>query len=156
MPSVVITSKEEMEAIIAKCDVCYVGLADTDGTPYVLPMNFGYKDGIIYLHSGQEGRKTDILKRNNRVCITFSTDHALSFQDAQMACSYTMKSKSVIVQGTVSFEEDFDKKIEILNIFMKNYSDREFKYSTPAINNVKVWKVEVNNMTGKAFGFRSR
>jgi len=157
MASIVITSQEEIEAIIAKCDVCYVGLADTDGTPYVLPMNFGYKDGVIYLHSGQEGHKIDILKKNNRVCITFcSNDRAIKFQSEQVACSYTMKSKSVIVQGTVIFEEDFDKKVEMLNIFMKNYSDREFKYSTPAINNVKVWKVDINNMTGKAFGFRSR
>ena len=154
MPSITITSQEEIEAIIAKCDVCYVGLADTDGIPYVLPMNFGYKEGSIYLHSGQEGRKIDILKRNNYICITFSTDHVLSFQNAQVACSYTMKSKSVIVQGTVSFEDDFEKKVEALNIIMKHYSDNEFKYSDPAINNVKIWKVEINNITSKAFGVR--
>ncbi len=156
MASIGITSQEEIEAIIAKCDVCYVGLADTDGTPYVLPMNFGYKDGIIYLHSGREGRKIDILERNNHICITFCSDRVLSYQSEQVACSYTMKSKSVIVQGTVSFEEDFDKKVDALNIFMKHYSDKEFKYSDPAINNVKIWKVKVNNITSKAFGFRSR
>ncbi len=156
MASTIITSQEEIDAIIAKCDVCYVGLADTDGTPYVLPMNFGYKDGIIYLHSGQEGRKIDLLKRNNRVCITFCSDRVLSYQSEQVACSYTMKSKSVIARGTACFEEDFDKKVEILNIFMKHYSDKEFKYSDPAINNVKVWKVEIDNITCKAFGVRSR
>ncbi|MCL2650629.1 MAG: pyridoxamine 5'-phosphate oxidase family protein [Candidatus Azobacteroides sp.] len=152
MPSIFITSKEEMEAIIAKCDVCYIGLADTDGTPYVLPMNFGYKDGIIYLHSGPEGLKIDILKRNNRICVTFSADHALSYQHAEVACSYTMKSKSVIAWGTVIFEDDFDKKVEALNIIMKHYSDKEFKYSAPAVNNVKIWKVEIDKITSKIFG----
>ena len=156
MPSRIITSQEEIDAIIAKCNICYVGLADTDGTPYVFPMNFGYKDGVIYLHSAQEGSHIDILKKNNRICVTFSTDHVLSYQSVQVACSYTMKSKSVIAQGTVSFEEDFDKKVEILNIFMKNYSKETFKYSTPAINNVKIWKVEVDKMTGKEFGVRAR
>jgi len=67
-----------------------------------------------------------------------------------------MKSKSVIACGTVSFEEDFDKKIEALNIIMKNYTDEEFKYSAPAVNNVKIWKIKTDSMTSKAFGVRSR
>ena len=32
---------EGIEAIIRKCDICYVGVVDGD-LPYVLPMNFGY------------------------------------------------------------------------------------------------------------------
>ncbi|WP_302461766.1 pyridoxamine 5'-phosphate oxidase family protein, partial [Parabacteroides johnsonii] len=56
MKTLVHTDKELIEETIKKCDICYVGLADTDGTPYVLPMNFGYRDGVIYLHSAQEGR----------------------------------------------------------------------------------------------------
>ena len=72
MKTLVHTDKELIEATIKKCDICYVGLADTDGTPYVLPMNFGYRDGVIYLHSAQEGRSISILERNPRVCITFS------------------------------------------------------------------------------------
>ena len=47
MKTLVHTDKELIEATIKKCDICYVGLADTDGTPYVLPMNFGYRDGVI-------------------------------------------------------------------------------------------------------------
>lgn len=39
MKTLVHTDKELIEATIKKCDICYVGLADTDGTPYVLPMN---------------------------------------------------------------------------------------------------------------------
>ena len=66
-------------------DVCFVGMADTDGTPYVLPMNFGYKDGVIYLHSAQDGRSISILERNPKVCITFSIDHALVFQHPEVA-----------------------------------------------------------------------
>ena len=47
MKTLVHTDKELIEETIKKCDICYVGLADTDGTPYVLPMNFGYRDGYI-------------------------------------------------------------------------------------------------------------
>ena len=99
MKTLVHIDKELIEATIKKCDICYVGLADTDGTPYVLPMNFGYRDGVIYLHSAQEGRSISILERNPRVCITFSTDHDLVFQHPEVACSYRMRSKSVICWG---------------------------------------------------------
>lgn len=50
MKTLVHTDKAKIEEIIRKCDVCYVGFADTDGTPYVLPMNFGYQDGVVYLN----------------------------------------------------------------------------------------------------------
>ena len=115
MKTLVHTDKELIEATIKKCDICYVGLADTDGTPYVLPMNFGYRDGVIYLHSAQEGRSISILERNPRVCITFSTDHDLVFQHPEVACSYRMRSKSVICWGEVHFEEDFDKHCRMRN-----------------------------------------
>jgi nitroimidazol reductase NimA-like FMN-containing flavoprotein (pyridoxamine 5'-phosphate oxidase superfamily) len=152
MKTLHITNKEEIEAIINKCKVCYVGFADTDGTPYVLPMNFGYKDSCIYLHSAPEGRSIDILSRNNKVCITFSTDHALAFQHPEVACSYRMKSKSVIAWGKVTFTEDLDKKTEVLNIIMKQYSDKSFKYSDPAVKNVKIWMIEIETLTCKIFG----
>ncbi len=152
MKTVEITDLKEMEDIIAKCDICYAGFADTDGTPYVIPMNFGYKEGVIYLHSAPEGSSLRILERNNKICVTFSTDHKLVFQHPQVACSYRMKSKSVITWGRVDFEEDFDKKTEALNIIMSQYSDKEFKYSDPAVVNVKIWKIKIEKMTCKAFG----
>lgn len=45
-------------------------LAMTDGlNPYIIPLNYGYtyEDGklVIYFHCAKEGRKLDILKKNN-------------------------------------------------------------------------------------------
>ncbi len=152
MKTIVHTEKEHIESIIRASDICYVGMADTDGTPYVLPMNFGYKDGVVYLHSAREGRSISIIERNSKVCITFSTDHELVFQHPQVACSYRMRSKSVMGWGNVLFEEEFDKKVEALHIIMKQYSDKEFKYSDPAVKNVKIWKVHLDAVTCKEFG----
>jgi nitroimidazol reductase NimA-like FMN-containing flavoprotein (pyridoxamine 5'-phosphate oxidase superfamily) len=146
------TDNEVIEAIILKCDVCFVGVVDLENKPYVLPMNFGYRDQTIYLHSAPEGRIIDILNRNNHVCVTFSTDHELAFQHSEVACSYRMKSKSVIANGIVEFVEDFDQKTEALNILMENYSDKPFKYSDPAVKNVKIWKIKVDTMSCKEFG----
>jgi Predicted flavin-nucleotide-binding protein len=152
MKTIHITDKNEIEYIIAKCKICYLGMSGPEGIPYVIPMNFGYKEGIIYLHSGQEGTSIDILKKNNNVCITFSTDHALVFQHPEVACSYRMRSKSVITWGKVEFEEDINRKAEALDIIMRQYSDKKFVYSHPALVNVKIWKVVIEKMTCKMFG----
>ncbi|WP_075603306.1 pyridoxamine 5'-phosphate oxidase family protein [Saccharicrinis aurantiacus] len=142
---------KRIEEIIKKCDVCFIGVVDGD-MPYVLPMNFGYHNNIIYLHSAPEGRIVDILEKNANICITFSTGHELAFQHPEVACSYRMKSQSVVAWGKVQFQEDFDKKVEALNILMKQYSDKEFKYSDPAIKNVKIWEVPIDKVTCKEFG----
>ncbi len=152
MKTLIVTEKEQIEDIITKCTICYVGMADTDGTPYVIPMNFGYKEGVVYLHSAQEGRSIDILSRNPKICVTFSTDHALVFQHPQVACSYRMRSKSVIGWGKVAYEEDFSKKIEALDIIMHQYIKKDFNYSDPAVKNVKIWKVALEEVTCKVFG----
>ena len=47
MKTLIHTDKEQIESIIRQSDVCFVGMADTAGTPYVLPMKFGYKDGVM-------------------------------------------------------------------------------------------------------------
>lgn len=152
MRTVSITEKKEMEEILSGCDICYVGIMEADGTPYVIPMNFGYSDGEIILHSAPDGKHVGLLGLNNRVCITFCSESKLVFQHQDVACSYRMLSKSVMCKGAVTFIEDLEEKEAALNILMKNYSDRTFKYSVPALRNVKVWRVAVEEMTGKAFG----
>ncbi|MDR1938016.1 MAG: pyridoxamine 5'-phosphate oxidase family protein [Tannerellaceae bacterium] len=152
MKTIIHTDRERIEDAINACDVCFVGMADTDGTPYVLPMNFGYLDGTVYLHSAQEGRKIDILERNPNVCITFCSAYKLVSQHPDVACSYSMHFTSVVGWGKVVYEDDFDKKTEILNIFMKHYSDKTFRYGAPAVRNVKIWKVPLENVTCKEKG----
>lgn len=152
MKTVVFEDKERIEEVISKSEICFVGMVDTGNTPYVIPMNFGYRDGVIYLHSGPEGRAINILNRNNQVCITFSIDHELVFQHPKVACSYRMKAKSVLCYGKVSFIEDLDDKRKALDIIMRHYSGREFQYSEPAVKNVKIWEVPVDRVSAKEYG----
>ncbi|NPA36891.1 MAG: pyridoxamine 5'-phosphate oxidase family protein [Chlorobi bacterium] len=141
-----------IEDVIRSCDICFVAMADGEGIPYVLPMNFGYKNKTVYLHSAPSGRKIDILNQNKNVSITFTTDSELVYQHKQVACSYRVRSLSVIISGKVEFIEDDYGKREALNILMENYSVDNFDYSKPAVRNVKVWKVKAENMTCREFG----
>jgi uncharacterized protein len=153
MKNKVITSKEEKENIIRKCRFCNLAMVDENNEPYVIPMNFGYRDGCVYLHSSKKGKKIEILKRKNLVCISFSTDHELRWQSEQIACSYSMKYRSVLVYGKVQFIEEPENKTEALNIIMRQYTGVDFTYNKPAIKEVAVYKVVVEKMDGRIYGY---
>jgi uncharacterized protein len=153
MKSKAITSKEEIEKVIGKCQFCNVAMVTIDNSPYVIPMNFGYSGGFIYLHSSKTGKKMDILKANNKVCVSFSTDHDLRWQSEEMACSYSMKYRSVLAFGKVEFIEEAEKKIEAMNCIMRHYTSKEFTYNEPSIREVAVYKVIIEKLEGRVYGY---
>ena len=65
-----ITDRGEIEAIIHQSDVCRLAMADAGGH-YIVPLNFGFSENSLYLHTAQKGRKIDILKKNPRVFFEF-------------------------------------------------------------------------------------
>jgi nitroimidazol reductase NimA-like FMN-containing flavoprotein (pyridoxamine 5'-phosphate oxidase superfamily) len=148
-----ITERKEIEEIIGKCRWCHLAMSDPDGNPYVIPMNFGYRDGIIYLHGGQKGKKIDILQKNSRVCINFSTDHLLRYQNEKVACSWSMRYRSVLCYGKAEFIDDPDEKTKALNIIMANYSPEAFTYNPPSIREVNVFIVRIEAFEGRSFGY---
>lgn len=149
-----ITLPEAITEIVRACEVCNVGMVDQENMPYTLPFNFGYDEGKVYLHSAPVGRKIEILRNNPNVCISFSTAHVLYKQSEQVACSFGMKYKSVLIKGKVEFIEDYDEKIRILNCIMKQYTKRDdFSYSAPSVINVAVMKVVADSIEAKAFGY---
>lgn len=143
----------KIEPIILKCSSCFVGMVDKNSRPYVVPFNFGYHDGCIYLHSAQHGRKIEIMRNNPEVCVVFSTDTEIRYQNAEVACSYLMKYRSVQVFGKVIFLDTPEEKASGLNHIMKQYTGKEFKYGLPSLNEVAVYKVIIDKAFGKEFGY---
>ena len=154
MKSRFITLPQEIERLITSCEACYVGMVDQDNKPYTLPFNFGFENQTLYLHSAPKGRKIEVLKNNPFVCVAFSSDHQMYKQSEDVACSYGMKYKSVLIEGMVEFVDDFDEKVRILNIIMRQYTQRDdFKYNDPAVNSVAVMRVITDSISAKAFGY---
>ncbi len=146
------TDTKQIEEIIGKTKTCHVAMVDGD-KPYVLGFNFGYENGVIYLHCAKDGKKLDILRKNNNVCVEFQCDLELFFRHEQVACSWRQRYRSVLAYGTASFVSDYQEKVDAMNIFMRNYSDREFKYSEPSIHNILVIKIICNEFTGRSFEY---
>ncbi|MFA8433968.1 MAG: pyridoxamine 5'-phosphate oxidase family protein [Marinifilaceae bacterium] len=152
MKTLFIDEKEKIDQVIKECDVCSLGVIDEDNLPYVVPMNFGLHDGYIYLHGAGEGKLIEAIRKNPNVCITFCTKTKLAWQDEHVACSYRIKGSSVVARGKVEFITDYDQKVDALNILMANYTDRKFTYNSPAVKNVEIYRLKMDNVTGKEYG----
>ena len=141
-----ITDKTEINSIIRQSQVCRLGLAD-EGIAYIVPLCFGYKDNSLYFHSATEGRKIEILKRNNQVCFEFDGDTRVT--TGKSACAWGMQYRSVIGYGTAGFIEDPEKKRQALDIIMAQYADGAFQYSDKALDKTLIIKIDISHMTGK-------
>jgi uncharacterized protein len=135
-----------IDDILRRATVCRLGLCEAN-RPYVVPMCFGYKDNALYFHCAGQGKKLEILRMNNNICFEVDIDHEIV--NAEQACGWGMKYKSVIGFGKAVFIEDVELKREALNIIMQQYSEKTFEYSEEAIKNTVVIKVEIKSMTGK-------
>ncbi|TNF40308.1 MAG: pyridoxamine 5'-phosphate oxidase family protein [Bacteroidetes bacterium] len=154
MRTLVINKLEEINKIILACKTCWLGMSAND-LPYVLPMNFALDGDTVILHSAQSGRMWETLKQNQNVCINWTLGEELAWQDVKVGCSYRVKSKSVLVEGKVEFVDDFEEKTRCLQLLMSQYSDREFKFSKPAIENVGILKVAIEKISAKEFGAKA-
>jgi len=148
-----IISKAENEAVIRKCQTCNIAMVDPEGKPYVIPMNFGFDGDYVYFHGSATGKKVDVLKNNPEVCISFSTDHELRYVNEEVACSWSMRYRSVLVYGKAEFVDDPEEKIKILNCVMAHYTERPFEYNAPAIREVMVFKVKLEKLEGRQYGY---
>jgi len=142
-----------MEAVIRKCQSCNIAMVDPEGKPYVIPMNFGYDGDYVYFHGSAAGRKVDILRNKTDVCIAFSTDHELRYVNEEVACSWSMRYRSVLVHGQAEFVEEYEEKVDCLNIIMAHYAERKFEYNEPSIREVMVFKVKADKMEGRVYGY---
>ncbi len=148
-----ITEKKEFIEIILQCKWCHLAMTDLEGKPYLLPLNFGYKDDVIYLHGAQKGKKIDILRQHPDVCVNFTTDHLLRYQNEQVACSWSMKYRSVLCYGQAEFITLAEEKIAAFHIVMAQYANRDFTFNPPAIREVNVWKIRVLKYEGRSYGY---
>jgi len=146
-----ITEPAAIRAVIEKATVCRLGMVDGN-QPYIVPVCFGYHDNVLYFHSASKGRKIDLLRKNPNVCIEF--DLLAEPIESENACDWSMRYQSVIGFGKAVFIEDLDEKRKALGIIMAQYTDREFQFPEKMLKATRVFRVEIEQVTGKQSGIR--
>lgn len=136
-----------IDRIIAQAQVCRLGLA-RENTPYIVPVSFGYDGKYIYFHSALEGMKIDFLLANPKVC--FELEHEVNVVPNDTSpCNWTFSFYSIIGFGTVEEISDIETKTDGLNQIMKHYSGREWDFNEQQLKKIRVWRIAVEQITGK-------
>ncbi|WP_373485136.1 pyridoxamine 5'-phosphate oxidase family protein [Acetobacterium malicum] len=146
-----VTELAELIEIINGCKVCRLAMVD-NGQPYVVPLNFGYHrdDSVItiFLHCAREGRKMDILKQNNQVCIEM--DQMKELLSGEKGCDYSCYFESFIGTGQAVFLDDAAAKGQALQAIMKQQTGRDdFSFDQHILDQTAVIAVELSSYSGK-------
>lgn len=144
-----VTEFEEILSIIKKCDVCRLAIHD-EPVPYILPLNFGMclENGkiVLYFHGALEGKKYDLLKKNNHVGFEMDCGHKLVTKEEAGYC--TMLYESVMGSGYVTILSEEEKEAA-LKLLMAQYHKEDFAFNRASIPRTAVMRLEVEQYTAK-------
>jgi nitroimidazol reductase NimA-like FMN-containing flavoprotein (pyridoxamine 5'-phosphate oxidase superfamily) len=146
----VTTDRDVVESIIRRAAFCRIAMCD-EGRPYVVPVSFGYADGALYFHSSAAGRKIDVLRRNNAVCVEFDADQEIT--KAPGACQWNVKYRSVIGFGRAFFVETEEEKRRALDIIVAHYGGDPQDYPQATLEKTTVVRIEIQGATAKVSGY---
>ena len=129
---------------------------DGNGYPQIIPMNFVYDAGVIYMHSHPFGEKLDNIRRNPNVGfevdqhVCFLPSYYFHMTDASQADTLYI---SVVVKGKAEIVHRNEEKALALNALMEKYQ-KEGRYqaldaSMPSVHEVAIIKVIPRDMRGK-------
>ena len=144
-----ITDKKIIDEILSTSEICRLGFIDND-RPYILPFNYGYKDGFIYIHCANVGKKIDLIKENDTVCIEI--EQIAKIERYEKACKWTTTYRSVLGYGKVEIITDYEQKRQGLDVIMihngANFS-HDLNYEKNHIDSMSILKVQITEMSGK-------
>ncbi len=136
-----------LNKIILSARIIRVAMND-NGYPYILPFNFGFDDNSIYIHAGTEGKKLDLLKKDNKVGFEIEGDVDI-IQD-EKACKWSTFYQSVIGKGRMEIITSTVKKTRGLEIIMAHHGAKPpFHFNDKQIAATVILKLPIESMTGK-------
>jgi uncharacterized protein len=151
-----IKSKHKMIEFLNGQQVGRIASLDGNGYPQVIPMNFVYRDGVIYMHSHPFGEKLDNIRRNPNV--GFEVDQHICFlpsyyfhpTDASQADTLYI---SVVIKGKAEIVNRIEEKAIALNALMEKYQ-KEGRYEAldanmPLVHEVAIIRINPKDMRGK-------
>jgi len=147
-----VKDKNEIEKIISQCKTCHVSMVDDKSIPYIVPLSYGYKflkDNTLelYFHSALEGKKIDVLKKNNNVC--FEMSYEGEPVHSEIPCNSGYYFASIIGYGKVIFIHDISKKCDALSIMFKHQTGKDFIFNSSHCEDICVYKIVSTEFTGK-------
>lgn len=151
-----ISSKSNIIKFLNEQPVGRVCSIDSQGFPQIIPMNFVFAEGSVYMHSHPFGEKLDNIRRNPQV--GFEVDQHVCFlpsyyfhpSDASQADTLYV---SVVIKGRAEIVQDSKEKAMALNALMEKYQKEggyePLEAEMQVVEEVAVIKVVPLDMRGK-------
>jgi uncharacterized protein len=111
------------EELLRDAPFAYLAMVEQGG-PYAVPLNFAYVggrgdlDGRVYFHTG-EGRKTEALAADPRVCLAVVV--GVAFDQGDSPCADGFSYRSLLVWGPARRIEDRDRRETALRAIVAKY-----------------------------------
>lgn len=136
-----------IDSVIRSADVCRLAMC-ANHEPYLVPMCFGYDGDLMYFHCAREGKKIDIIRKNEKVC--FELEGQVKIARAGTPCNWSLEYTSIIGFGRASIVENAREKRNALDLIMDHYEGkRPYEYSDKAFDKAAIIKVKIDDMTCK-------
>jgi nitroimidazol reductase NimA-like FMN-containing flavoprotein (pyridoxamine 5'-phosphate oxidase superfamily) len=135
-------SNEEMIQLLSEERVGRIGLNDVP-QPYVVPTDFTFEDGAIYIHTPDGGLKARLARANPNVCFEVDryNDTVTDFQ-------------SIIIRGRVTEVSDPAEKYRVMQSlsrkaagFNRAAAHRDGGNGAP-MPSITIFRIEIHDMTG--------
>jgi hypothetical protein len=108
-------TEKEIQEVIKKNNICRIAFID-DEFPYISPFQYLYENDTLYFHLTDYGKKVEILKKNNNVCVAIEEfDEDLS------------QFQFISIQGKLKELKDLEEKKVIAKKMVKQASTQYSK-----------------------------
>ena len=142
-----IRDKAVLEEILGGSEICRLSMIDGE-LPYIVPVNYGYSEGHIYIHSAPEGKKIDLLKQNTQVC--FEVEDTVEIVKGDEACDWTTRYRSVVGYATVEILSDEQSKQKGLEAIMAQHGAPELvNFNARNMERMVILKLKITSVSGK-------
>jgi len=139
--------KAVLDEILAGAEICRLSMLDGQ-LPYIVPVNYGYREGMIYIHSAPKGKKIDLLLRNKEVC--FEVEDTVEIVKGEEACDWSTRYRSVVGYASVEILSDESSKQEGLEVIMAQHGAPELvEFDSGNLKRMVIIKLTITSLTGK-------
>ncbi|WP_342437742.1 pyridoxamine 5'-phosphate oxidase family protein [Paenibacillus sp. FSL L8-0436] len=149
--------QEKIESFLQQARIGYLGLVDGN-LPYVVPLNYVWSEGKLYIHGAGDGRRNQVMSENPEVCFTVCEEYG-TITDPVPAKTDTAYM-SVMIFGQAEPITDLDEATHVLqgliNKYVPGYYNRPLskqhvdKYRSAVFGGpVQVYRVIPHHMTAK-------
>ncbi|QAR31989.1 pyridoxamine 5'-phosphate oxidase family protein [Geovibrio thiophilus] len=136
-----------LENLLKQGEVIHLALADAP-YPYLVTVNYGYRDDALYFHCASQGRKIDLLKQDPKVYFQIILRNELV--RAESACRWTTKFTSVCGEADAVIQESHAEKRKALQIIMGHYGLHDSEFTENMTKNMLTVKLNIVSLSAKS------